>query len=41
MAKYQEFGFRGVIPKPYVMEDLGRVLEEVIGQKGEPASQLS
>ena len=41
MAKYQEFGFSGVIPKPYVMEDLGRVLEEVIGQKGEPAGQVS
>jgi two-component system cell cycle sensor histidine kinase/response regulator CckA len=40
MAKFQEFGFSGVIPKPYVMEELGRVLEEVIGQKGEPASQV-
>ncbi len=40
MARFQEFGFSGVIPKPYVMEDLGRVLEEVIGQKGEPAGQV-
>ena len=33
MASFQEFGFSGVIPKPYVMEELGRVLEEVIGKK--------
>jgi CheY-like chemotaxis protein len=29
MANFQEYGFSGVIPKPYVMEELGRVLEEV------------
>lgn len=41
MARFQEFGFSGVIPKPYVMEDLGRLLEEVIQQKGEPAGRAS
>jgi PAS domain S-box-containing protein len=41
MSKFQEFGFSGVIPKPYVMEDLVRLLEEVIQQKGEPAGQVS
>ncbi len=41
MAKFQEFGFSGVIPKPYIMEDLARLLEEVIRQKGEPAGQIS
>ena len=33
MANFQEYGFSGVIPKPYVMEELGRVLEEVVGKK--------
>jgi CheY-like chemotaxis protein len=32
MANFQEYGFSGVIPKPYVMEELGRVLEEVCGR---------
>jgi PAS domain S-box-containing protein len=30
MANFREYGFSGVIPKPYVMEDLGRVVEEVL-----------
>lgn len=33
MANYQEYGFSGVIPKPYVMEELARILEEVTGKK--------
>ncbi|MDB6015572.1 MAG: multi-sensor hybrid histidine kinase [Pedosphaera sp.] len=33
MASFQEYGFSGVIPKPYVMEDLGRVVGEVVSQK--------
>jgi DNA-binding NarL/FixJ family response regulator len=33
MANFQEYGFCGVIPKPYVMEELGRVLAEVAGKK--------
>ena len=37
MANFQEYGFSGVIPKPYVMEDLARVLNEVITRK-QPAS---
>lgn len=32
MANFREFGFSGVIPKPYIMEDLRRILEEVIRQ---------
>ncbi len=35
MASFRDFGFSGVIPKPYVMEELGRVLEEVVGNKSE------
>ena len=38
MANYREYGFRGVIPKPYVMEDLARMLREVMGQRIEPAA---
>ena len=30
MANYCEYGFKGVIPKPYRMEDLSRVLREVL-----------
>jgi CheY-like chemotaxis protein len=33
MANFRQFGFSGVIPKPYVMEELARVLEEVVGNK--------
>jgi len=33
MANFREFGFSGVIPKPYVIEELSRVLEEVVGNK--------
>jgi PAS domain S-box-containing protein len=35
MANFREFGFSGVIPKPYVMEELVRVLREVVASKGE------
>ena len=31
MANYRDYGFCGVIPKPYRLEDLGRILKEVIG----------
>jgi PAS domain S-box-containing protein len=37
MANFQEYGFSGVIPKPYVMEDLGRVLHEVISKQQQPS----
>ena len=30
----------GVIPKPYIMEDLGRVVEEVIAQKNSPVASV-
>jgi PAS domain S-box-containing protein len=39
MASFREFGFSGVIPKPYVMEDLGRVLDEVIRNPGPTVPQ--
>jgi len=41
MASYREFGFCGVIPKPYIMEELSRVIEEVISQKNAPAASVS
>jgi CheY-like chemotaxis protein len=31
MANYRDYGFCGVIPKPYRSEDLNRILKEVIG----------
>ncbi len=30
MARYQDFGFRGVIAKPYEASELGRTVYEVI-----------
>jgi PAS domain S-box-containing protein len=39
MANFREYGFSGVMPKPYVMEELGRVLEEVI--RREPADTVA
>jgi PAS domain S-box-containing protein len=30
MAKYREHGFKGVVEKPYTIEELGRVLHEVV-----------
>jgi len=38
MANYQEHGFSGVMPKPYTMEDLSRVLHEVLGRKAAKAA---
>lgn len=31
MAEYKEHGFNGVIPKPYDMKELGRIVKEVTG----------
>jgi PAS domain S-box-containing protein len=36
MADYRKFGFSGIIPKPYRMEEMGRVLAEVIGNQEPP-----
>lgn len=33
MANYQEYGFDGVIPKPYQIEELGRTLKEVMASR--------
>jgi hypothetical protein len=30
MSRYQDFGFRGVIAKPYEASELGKVVHEVI-----------
>jgi CheY-like chemotaxis protein len=32
MAKYREHGFKGVVEKPYTIEELGRVLHDVVSQ---------
>jgi len=34
MAKYDEYGFKGVVTKPYSIEELGRVLYDVLGGEG-------
>ena len=31
LADYRSFGFQGMIPKPYKLEDFSRVLNEVLG----------
>ena len=36
MANYRDYGFCGVIPKPYRPEDLNRILKEVIGDGPAP-----
>lgn len=30
MADHRKFGFAGVIPKPYKIEDLSRIMSEII-----------
>jgi hypothetical protein len=30
MANYQAYGFRGMVAKPYALEDVTRVLREVL-----------
>jgi PAS domain S-box-containing protein len=32
MSEYADYGFKGVIPKPYRLDELGRVLREVISE---------
>jgi PAS domain S-box-containing protein len=33
MSEYASYGFKGVIPKPYKLEELGKILWEVVGEK--------
>jgi two-component system, cell cycle sensor histidine kinase and response regulator CckA len=35
MSHFTEFGFAGFLAKPYRLEELGKVLHEVLGEKGE------
>ncbi|KUO50278.1 MAG: hypothetical protein APF76_11240 [Desulfitibacter sp. BRH_c19] len=35
MANYRDYGFRGIIPKPYKIEDFSRVLHKVINDGSE------
>jgi len=30
LAHYQDYGFKGIIPKPYTLDELRRVLENVL-----------
>ena len=41
MGNYREYGFCGIIPKPYRTEDLGRVLMEVLGSQPSTASRTN
>jgi PAS domain S-box-containing protein len=40
MANFRQFGFNGVMPKPYVIDELRRVMQEVLGSdpSGEESS---
>ena len=38
MANYSEFGFDGVVPKPYQVEELGRALKAVLADSAHPQS---
>jgi two-component system, cell cycle sensor histidine kinase and response regulator CckA len=35
MSEYANYGFTGVIPKPYNLDDLAKTLREVVAKKGE------
>jgi PAS domain S-box-containing protein len=35
MANFRDYGFRNYVAKPYYLEELGRVLQETIGQEGD------
>jgi two-component system cell cycle sensor histidine kinase/response regulator CckA len=34
MSSYQDFGFYGVIPKPYSQDEVAEVLNNIFGEKG-------
>ena len=35
MADFRKYGFRGVLPKPFTVYELGEILHEVIGEKSD------
>jgi len=39
MANFKTFGFRGALPKPYLKNDLERVLKEALGGAGNSISR--
>ena len=39
MANYADYGFKGILPKPFTMEILGRELRRVIAQEGGESPQ--
>jgi len=36
LANFRQYGFRGVVAKPYQLDDLTRVLREVLAAPAEP-----
>jgi CheY-like chemotaxis protein len=39
MAKYREYGFVAAVEKPYRLQELSRVLQEVLAANTQPASR--
>ncbi|MFN7147451.1 MAG: hypothetical protein ACK4YP_27035, partial [Myxococcota bacterium] len=36
MASFRDHGFVGVLQKPFVLDDLGRILSDVLPPRGQP-----
>ena len=34
MSRYEDFGFKGAVSKPYQLQDLSRALDELLNKKG-------